>query len=371
MKVLLVGLQKRGGGALDASGLSNGLCANRFWHEIIVSDGNELADEFGDNDYRRTVRIPTYGSSVKSFVLHSLLLARPLRLIAEIRKARPSVVHIVHFHPWDVLVFLARPLFKYKIIYGVQEDPYGRKDASNPLIMGPLERMFVARADIVAPYSDYMKGILAQHIPEQKIKTVYAGDYRRFFPSFKHKGFHTNGTLRILFFGPIKEYKGVDVLVESMAMVKKRGLDVALTIAGTQDPAVHIVDPAEVERLGITWINTFLSREEIGALMEDADVMTIPYREATQTTPGLLAITYGLPAIGTRSGGLPEQVEDGVNGLLVLPGDADAFAAAIEKIYNDRSLLKKFSEGARKLYETKFSWDLIAGDAIREIYNKL
>ncbi len=371
MNVLLIALQKRGGGPLDTLGLSNGLCANRFVHKIVISDGNEQSAEFASNEYRTTVRIPTYGGSMKDFIVRTLLIVRPLRLVREIRLARPYVVHITHFHPWNIIVFLMRPFCGYKIVYGVQEDPYARKDSTNPRAMGPLGRMFVKRADIVAPYSEFMKRELARHVSENKIIPVYTGDYRGWYPAFKHKGFHMIGPLRLFFFGPIKDYKGVDVLVEAFAICRERGLDVALTIAGTQSPAVHIIDAEETKRLGIVWMNKFFAQEAIGRLMEETDVMAIPYRNATQATPAILAFTYGLPAIGTRSGGLPEQVEDGVSGLLAEPGDAESFADAIEAICKDRSLLNTFSEGAKRLGKTKFNWDVIAQGAISGIYEKI
>ena len=369
--VLLIALQKRGGGALDASGLSNGLCDNRFRHTIIVSTGNEHPDEFNENEYRRTVRIETYGGSMRSFLAHTLFLRRPLRLIDAIRRARPAIVHVIHFHPWDVFVFMLRPFMGYQIVYGVQEDPYSRKDANNPAVMGPLERMFVRRADLVAPYSEFMKRELARHVPESKLVPIFAGDYRRWYPAFAHKGFHMSGPLRLFFFGPIKGYKGVDVLVNALEICRRNGVNVRLTIAGMQSPSTHILEPEVVHRLGITWVDRFLSQEEVAHHMEDADVMVIPYRHATQTTPGLLAITYGLPAIGTRTGGLSEQIEDGVNGLLAAPGDPESLAGAIWRIEKDRSLLKKFSAGARGLYRTKFNWDMIAARAIKEVYGQL
>jgi glycosyltransferase involved in cell wall biosynthesis len=266
------------------------------------------------------------------------------------------------------LIFWARPFLKYKIVYAVHEDPYSRKDSNNPAVMGSLERIFIARADVVATYSDYMKGVLAAHIPQQKIKTILLGAYDAFCPNFIHKGFHETGPLRLFFFGPIREYKGVDTLVVAMAICKKKGLDATLAIAGQQDPGVKIIDEVEVAELGIKWTNRFLSREEVGAVLAESDVMVIPYKEATQTTPGAIALAYGIPAIGTRTGGLPEQVEDGVNGLIVEAGNPEALASAIEKICNDRSLLKKFSEGAKMLYATKFNWSVIAKKAIGEIY---
>jgi glycosyltransferase involved in cell wall biosynthesis len=370
-KVLLISLQKRGGGAIDALGLSNGLCDNRFLHDIVISDGNELSADFTESQYRHVIKTSTYGSSAKSFILNSVLLVRPIGFIVKVYRAKPSIVHITHFHPWVILVFLLRPFTGYKIIYAVHEDPYARKDKGNPLIMGPLERMFIKKADVVAAYSDYMNGVLARHIPGNKIKTILLGAYDTFCPDFMHKGFNKSAALKLLFFGAIKEFKGVDVLVDAMEICKKKGLNVKLTIAGKQETGSAIISEERTRSLGITWINKFSSRQEICELLAMSDAMVIPYKKATQTSPGSLAIACGMPVIATKSGGLAEQVEDGVNGLLAKPNDAESLAAAIEKICSDRSLIQKFHEGARKLYETKFSWKIITEHAIREIYDKM
>ena len=371
MNVLLISLQKRGGGAIDALGLSNGLCDNHFAHDIFISKGNELSDDFTENQYRHVGRVSTYGSGLGSFIINSLLLVRPIGLIRKIHKAKPAVVHITHFHPWVILVFAARPFMKYKIIYAVHEDPYVRKDTGNPRIMGPLEKMFIKRADMVVTYSDYMKDVLLHRIPQQKIKTILLGAYDTFCPNFVHRGFNTSPALKLLFFGVIKDFKGVDVLVDAMVLCKKKGMDVELTIAGKQGPESDIVNKEKVESLGITWLNKFLSKEEVCKLLGASDVMVVPYKIATQTSPGSLAIACGMPVIATKSGGLVEQVEDGVNGLLAEPNNAESLAMAIEKICRDRSLVLKFSAGAKKLYETKFSWKVITERAIREVYGEM
>jgi len=371
MKVLLVSLQKRGGGAIDALGLSNGLCDNHFEHDIVISDGNELAGDFTENQYRHVIKTPTYGSSAKSFLLRSVFLVRPLGFISKVHRTKPSIVHVTHFHPWAILLFLLRPFWGYKIVYAVHEDPYARKDTGNPLIMGPLERMFIRKADMVVAYSDFMRRTLARHIPEEKIKTVLLGAYDTFCPNFKHEGFNKSTALKLLFFGTIKEFKGVDVLVDAIEICKKKGMNVELTIAGMQGPETTIVSKERIGALGITWLNKFFEKREVCELLGKSDAMVIPYKNATQTSPGSLAIACGMPVIATRSGGLVEQVEDGVNGLLAEPNDAESLAAAIGKIYADRGLLQKFSDGAKELYKTKFSWNVIAGKAIREVYARL
>ena len=175
----------------------------------------------------------------------------------------------------------------------------------------------------------------------------------------------------MLFFGTIKEFKGVDVLVDAVELCKKKGLNVELTIAGIQEPGTNIISKERTEALGIKWLDKFFAKEEVCALLGASDALVIPYKNATQTSPGALALACGMPVIATRSGGLPEQVEDGVNGLLAEPNSAESLATAIGKICSDRHLLQKFSDGAKKLYETKFSWNAITKKAIRGVYEKM
>ncbi|MFZ8847861.1 MAG: hypothetical protein ACO2O4_01285, partial [Minisyncoccia bacterium] len=62
-KVLLLSLQKFGGGAIDALEMSNGLVENKFFHYILISEGNELSDKFTDSEYRKVIKIKTFASN--------------------------------------------------------------------------------------------------------------------------------------------------------------------------------------------------------------------------------------------------------------------------------------------------------------------
>lgn len=192
------------------------------------------------------------------------------------------------------------------------------------------------------------------------------GAYDHFCADFKRQSYGQEKALHLFFFGPIKKYKGADTLIDAMKICREKGVSATLTIAGSQASDTHIIDPKEVESLGILWLNRYVEDSEVCRLLGEADVMVIPYKNATQTTPGALALGYGMPVIATRSGGLTEQVENGVNGLLVEPDNAVALASAIQKMAEERELLKKFSQGALRLYRTKFSWNIIAKNLIEK-----
>lgn len=107
-------------------------------------------------------------------------------------------------------------------------------------------------------------------------------------------------------------------------------------------------------------INAYISPEDTGRLFQSATVVALPYKDATQS--GVLASAYGnsRPVVASATGGIPDVVTDGVNGLLVPPGDAAALADALERVLTSKSLAAALTEGARQTAAGILNWDRIA-----------
>lgn len=128
----------------------------------------------------------------------------------------------------------------------------------------------------------------------------------------------------LLFFGFIRPYKGLDLLLEAMAKLKMD--DLKLIIAGEfytdEKPYFEMV-----ERLGIgeklVWKNHFISNEEVGIYFCAADLVVQPYKHATQSGVTQIAYHFEKPMIVTNVGGLAEIVPDGISGYLVSPEASD------------------------------------------------
>jgi glycosyltransferase involved in cell wall biosynthesis len=142
----------------------------------------------------------------------------------------------------------------------------------------------------------------------------------------------TTQRLNLLFFGIVRPYKGLDVLLRAMASVPAR---VTLTIAGEFWGGTGETEKLIAE-LGLTGRVTlrpgYLPARDIPALFETADALVLPYREATASQNVLLAFSHGVPVIATTAGALAEAVRDGVDGLTCLPGDVDDLARALRAI---------------------------------------
>ena len=137
---------------------------------------------------------------------------------------------------------------------------------------------------------------------------------------------------RLLFFGIVRPYKGLDVLLRALAQAPEH---VTLTVAGefwggTGEAEKLIAALGLQDR--VTLRPGYLPADQIPALFEAADALVLPYREATASQNVVLAFSYGVPVIATTAGALAEAVRDGVDGLTCAPGDVDDLARALTAI---------------------------------------
>ncbi|MBI2883510.1 MAG: glycosyltransferase [Candidatus Methylomirabilis oxyfera] len=140
----------------------------------------------------------------------------------------------------------------------------------------------------------------------------------------------------LLFFGYIRKYKGLDLLLRALALVPV-DLGVTLLVAG------EFYEPVESYRalgraLGIAEririIDRYIGEREWPELFAATDALVLPYVAASQSMSITLAYAFGKPVIVTRVGGLAEEVEEGRTGLIAEPEPA-ALAAAIQRLYNE------------------------------------
>ena len=152
--------------------------------------------------------------------------------------------------------------------------------------------------------------------------------------------------LRLLFFGIVRPYKGLDVLLRALAGAPAH---VTLTVAGefwggTEPTEKLIADLGLRDR--VTLRPGYLPATAIPALFAAADALVLPYREATASQNALLAFAYGVPVITTTAGALAEAVRDGVDGLTCAPDDAEDLLRALIQI-SDPDTARRLRAGVR------------------------
>ncbi|MBI1344479.1 MAG: glycosyltransferase [Terrimonas sp.] len=138
----------------------------------------------------------------------------------------------------------------------------------------------------------------------------------------------------ILFFGFIRKYKGLDILLEAMSKIPPQQnikLLVAGEFYGEKEKYLRLIDTLKIrDRLILE--TDFIPDREVRYYFCAADVIVQPYRNATQSGVTPLAFNYERATIVTNVGGLPALIRAEMTGLVATP-DADSIAAAIERFY--------------------------------------
>jgi len=177
----------------------------------------------------------------------------------------------------------------------------------------------------------------------------------------------------ILFFGYIWDYKGLDILLNSMEYIKKKIPKVLLIIAG--QPAKkwikyeRIIEKKDLTKVILRALR-YIPDSELEYYFSSSDLVICPYKKHpfdTHGGVGALALSFKKPLIVTDVGGLPEYVLD--KKAIVHPEDIEDLAQKISIILNDKKLLEKLSNDSNILSK-KLSWDKIADKTI-QIYKNL
>lgn len=169
---------------------------------------------------------------------------------------------------------------------------------------------------------------------------------------------HLAGKNVILFFGYIRKYKGLMNLIEAFPAVKKEIPNAHLLIVGEFYDNERSYRQA-IDRLGIqddvTVVQEYVPNEDVHKYFTAAQVVVLPYNEATQSGILSIAQSFAVPAIVTNVGGLAELVADGKTGLVVEPHKIDLLSQAIIKYFTEEKQQSFSDEIVRRRTSNSFT----------------
>jgi glycosyltransferase involved in cell wall biosynthesis len=152
----------------------------------------------------------------------------------------------------------------------------------------------------------------------------------------------------ILFFGKVRKYKGLAVLLDALPKVLAQ-MECDLVIVGEFYDALATYQQ-RIQELGLARHvrieNRYVANEEVPTIFAQADVLVLPYVSASQSAVAQIALSNALPVIASKAGGLSEAITENVNGLLFPVGDTNALAGQIINYFKN-NLGPKFSENLR------------------------
>lgn len=151
----------------------------------------------------------------------------------------------------------------------------------------------------------------------------------------------------VLFFGFIREYKGLDLLIEAMALLPENThLLIAGEVYGSFDNYSELIGQSSAKER-IHTFNHYIADDEVTNFFSAADVCVLPYKGATQSGITAIAHHFDLPIIATDVGGLKESIHHEKNGLIVAEPDQNQLAEAISRYFSE-NLKEVYSEAIRK-----------------------
>lgn len=183
--------------------------------------------------------------------------------------------------------------------------------------------------------------------------------------------YRLNGDRWVISVGRLEPYKGIDVALQSIARLRRRGVDVSYLVVGTGKKRASYRRMAA--ELGIGDSVRFIGSvpdADLPALYNFAQAYLGVSRRADRSQVEGFGIALaeasacGLPVIAGRSGGLAEVVRDGETGLVVEPDDPDAVAAAVGRVFDDQLLSRRLGQAGRQAVETYYNWDRVIRDLV-------
>ncbi len=203
-----------------------------------------------------------------------------------------------------------------------------------------FNRYFLKRNDGFVVMSDKVLADLLHYQPEAKYLRMDHPVYDQFGPrlaqqdALKSLGIeYTPSHKYLLFFGIIRKYKGLDLLIEAMS---KLGEDYQLIIAGEVygafDDYQAIIDQHALSQR-VHLFNHYIPDDKVGLYFSASDVCVLPYRSATQS--GIISISkhFEIPVIATDVGGLKESITHGETGLMVERPEPALIAESIQHFF--------------------------------------
>jgi D-inositol-3-phosphate glycosyltransferase len=166
----------------------------------------------------------------------------------------------------------------------------------------------------------------------------------------------------ILFFGYIRKYKGLDILLRAMPRIIEALPDIRLIVAGEfygdEKEYRSIIQELRIPAKNLVLATDYIPNDAVALYFSAANVAVLPYRTATQSGIVQIAYNFDVPVIATNVGGLAEIVIDGISGIIADVATPEAIAEAVLR-YFQMALETQLTEGVKQ-EKRKYSWDTFA-----------
>ncbi|NSW94695.1 MAG: glycosyltransferase [Bacteroidales bacterium] len=311
-------------------------------------------------------------------ILNSVNPFNWVKTAREVSKYKPDIVLIKYWHPFmapclGTVAWLAKRNKKVKtIIISIFDNviPHERKPGDNL-----LTKYFTGKIDGAI----VMSGSVANDLRKFNLKAPVLYNPHPLYDNYgdllsREYALSKLGLPEdyyyLLFFGFIRAYKGLDLLLEAINYPHVRNLKIKLIVAGEfyedRNPYDELIRKHNLQGM-IAMYDRYISENEVNLFFSAADLVVQPYRNATQSGVTQIAFHFEKPMLVTDVGGLSEIVPDKKCGFVVRPDPAEVADAIADYFKNNRKPI--FTEEVKK-EKQKYGWDKLTA-TIYELYEKI
>jgi colanic acid/amylovoran biosynthesis glycosyltransferase len=316
----------------------------------------------GPTRWWRCLRATTLapGLSLPQRLTTTMLIAPAARLVALAKRTGFTHLHVHSCANAANVAMLARLL---------GDVPYSVTLHGRLADYGPNQENKWRHAAFGIVITKRLKGVveeeLAGALPPTVVIAPMGVDLRRFRREHPYVAWQGKGSIKLFASGRLNPGKGHDDLIRAIGLLKDRGLPVMLDIAGEDDVGGSYRRLLEslIRTLGLSKQVTLLgavSEQRVQAGLATAHLFCLASLEEALGVAIMEAMAMSLPVVVTRTGGVPELVEDGVEGLMVPVRQPDQLADAIAKLANDPVLAARYGVQGRAKIEREFHAGLSA-----------
>jgi glycosyltransferase involved in cell wall biosynthesis len=303
-----------------------------------------------------------------------------LKAIGSAVLQRRKICHFHFFHVGVLEAFniaLAKLCFRKVVITAHDVESFVES-----LAVPKLARWVYRVVDVVIAHNQISKSELIEKLglPSQKIVVIPHGNYLHMLGEMPEKAqarkqLALSETSKVLlFFGQIKDVKGLDLLLQAMPNVLEKHPDVVLLIAGRPwksdfSKYENIIQDLKIEHACSTHIR-FIQDKEVPTFYAACDLVVLPYRRIYQSGVLLMSMSYGRVTVSSDLPGMKEVVSDGETGVLFESENVASLSSKLVQALNEADKLETIEKNALELMQTKYDWAVI-GKQTQGVYERL
>jgi len=344
----------------------------------LVVPANRTFD--GNEKFKINYLSPSKVKDKNKFIKFIELAQYYIRLYKFIKLNNPDIVHYQFFRRnGEVLLYRLLKLKKINLV----QTAHNVLPHENSKIDHLIKSIVYKNAKSIIVHSNFIKNKLLQAFPidNDKVQIVPHGNFDIYLPEVEFDIVELRKTLEIkrednviLFFGFIREYKGLDILLDAFELSASKDPGLKLLIAGSVQKKLEQfyldkIDQSEFKDR-IIFHSGYIPKEKVAIYFSSADVVILPYKEIDHSGIIHLAYSFGKPVIATNVGDFSEVIQNNKSGLLLNGKNAKELAEKIIKAFDNKQNLVQMGKNARRLSETKYSWNFVAKETLK-VYNEI